>query len=98
MASTSGRVTLGMIARVPAAGVEAFQAYEDRVLPLLADYEGELQRRLRNEDGTVELHILTFPSAEHLARFRADPRRTEAAPLLAGSGATTELFELDDVT
>jgi hypothetical protein len=95
--TSTDRVTLAIMARVPAAGVVAFQAYEDRVLPVLVEYGGDLQRRMRNNDGTVELHILAFPSAEHLARFRADPRRAEAAPLLAGSGASTELFHLDDV-
>lgn len=98
MASSAGRVTLALIARIPASGVADFQAYEDRVLPLLSDYGGELQRRLRNGDGTVELHILAFPSAGHLARFRADPRRADAASLLTSSGAMTELLELDDVT
>jgi hypothetical protein len=92
-----GSLTLALIARVPPDGVAAFQSYESRVLPLLAHHGAELQRRMRNGDGTVELHILAFPSADHLARFRADPRRAEAAPLLAGSGATTELLELDDV-
>lgn len=97
MAAGNGPVTLALIARIPAAGVSAFQDYEARVLPILADYGGDLQRRLRNGDGTTELHILTFPSPEHLARFRTDSRRSQAAPLLASSGATTELLQLYDV-
>ncbi len=90
-------LVLALIARVPAAGVADFQAYEARVLPLLAEYGGTLERRLRNADGTVEMHVLRFASRDGLDRFRQDKRRTEAAPLLQRSGAAIELVEMQDV-
>jgi len=90
-------VTFVLIARVPADGVAAFQAYEANVLPLLARHGGVLERRLRSADQQTELHIVWFPSAEQFEGFRNDPRRAEHAALLHASAATTELLRLDDV-
>ncbi|MGE0699867.1 MAG: hypothetical protein AB7O57_12295 [Hyphomicrobiaceae bacterium] len=90
-------LVLVLCARVPSAGVSDFQAYEARVLPLLAEYGGALERRLRNMDGTVEVHVLRFASRDGLDRFRRDARRTEAAPILERSGASMELIEVEDV-
>jgi uncharacterized protein (DUF1330 family) len=90
-------LTLVLIARIPLDGVEAFQAYEDQVLPLLKEYGGRLERRLRNELGTVELHVLSFPSDAALQKYRGDPRRTAAAHLLEISAAKLERFSLRDV-
>jgi hypothetical protein len=61
-AAQTDPVTLVFIARMPAEGVADFRAYEDAVLPLLPEYNGRLERRLRNADGTVEIHILSFAS------------------------------------
>jgi len=47
-------------------GLRRFRAHEDQVLPLLNEHGGRLQRRLRNELGTVELHIVSFPSGRGL--------------------------------
>ena len=88
---------LGVIARVPPAGVAAFQAYEDQVLPLLADHGGRLQRRVRNQDGTMEIHLVWFPSEAAFDGFRADPRRAALASLLGDSGAVTEVTRLIDI-
>ena len=90
-------LVLALIARVPAAGVADFQAYEARVLPLLPEYGGSLERRLRNADGTVEMHVLRFGSRDGLDQFRQDERRAAAIPLLQRSGAAVELLELHDV-
>jgi hypothetical protein len=90
-------LTFVLIARIPPHGVEAFQAYEDQVLPLLNEYGGQLQRRLRNELGTVELHIVSFPSDLAFEKYRSDPRRTAAAPVLETSSAKLERFSLRDV-
>jgi hypothetical protein len=90
-------LTLVLTARVPVSGVTRFQAYEDVVLPLLGEHGGTLQRRLRNADGTIEVHIVHFGSSEGLARFRNDPRRAAASPLLTASGAITELVEVQNV-
>jgi uncharacterized protein (DUF1330 family) len=90
-------VTYVLIARVPAAGVEAFQRYEAAVLPLLADHGGRLDRRLRSADGTVEVHVIAFGEAGDLAAYRADSRREQHAHALAESGAQVELLQMQDV-
>ncbi|MGE0224480.1 MAG: hypothetical protein AB7F35_03355 [Acetobacteraceae bacterium] len=96
MSSTG--ILLGLIARVPADGVAAFNAYEAGVLPLLARHGGVLQRRVRNDAGTVEIHLVWFPSEAAFAAFREDPARTTLAPVLAASGATMEVLRLTDLT
>ena len=63
-------VTFVLIARMPPEGISIFAAYEDHVLPLLAEHGGVLQRRLRSEDGLVEIHVVCFPSTLAFARFR----------------------------
>ena len=55
-------VTFVLIVQIPTEGIEDFQAYEDAVLPLLPEFNGRLERRLRNQDGTVEMHIVSFAS------------------------------------
>ena len=90
-------LTFVLIARIPPNGVNAFRAYEDQVLPLLNEHGGRLQRRLRNELGTLELHIISFPSDVAFQNYRTDPRRTAATPLLETSSAKLELLSLRDV-
>ncbi len=90
-------VTYLMLARLPEGGLDAFDAYESAVLPLLAEHGGCLQRRLRTLDDQVEAHLVTFPDNEAFAAYRADPRRSAAAPLLESSGAAIELLAVRDV-
>lgn len=90
-------VLLTLIARLPVEGIAVFQQYEAAVLPLLGAHSGVLERRLRNNDGTVEVHIVRFATREAFERFRSDPRRAAAAPLLQQSGASIELLEVRDV-
>ncbi|MFI2762376.1 hypothetical protein ACH5A3_26490 [Streptomyces echinatus] len=67
------------------------------MLPLLAEHGGRLERRLRALDDRTEAHLLSFPSDEHVAAYRADPRRCAAAPLLESSEAAIELLAVRDV-
>ncbi len=90
-------LTLAILLRVPAVGVRDFQAYEDRVLPLLPRHGGALERRLRNADGTAEIHIVRFASRIGFEGFRNDPDRVAAATLFAASGATADITEMTDV-
>ena len=90
-------LTFVLIARIPLDGIAAFQGYEDQVLPLLADHGGRLERRLRNGDGTVEVHIVHFPSAVAYENYRSDPRRAAAGHLLDTSSAKIELISVSDV-
>ncbi|MFE0425538.1 hypothetical protein [Streptomyces sp. NPDC058953] len=90
-------VTYLMLARVPEGGLGDFEGYERVVLPLLAEYGGRLERRLRSVDDRVEAHLVTFPDGKDLDAFRADARRVAAAPLLESSGAAVELLAVRDV-
>ena len=94
----TSRVTFVITARVPADGVDDFRAYEDAVLPLLPDFNGRLERRLRNPDGTIETHIVSFASDADFQNYRNDPRRTAQAWLLEKSSAKVELLPMADVS
>jgi len=91
------RLTLALIARIPAAGVATFHAYEEAVLPLLVRHGGVLERRLSTGDRLVEIHVVSFPDAAAFEAYRADPDRAACAPLLVESGAQLELHEVFDV-
>jgi len=91
-------VTFVLIVRIPTEGIEDFQAYEDAVLPLLPEFNGRLERRLRNQDGTVEMHIVSFASEADLQNYRNDPRRAAQASLLEKSSAKLELLSMANVS
>ena len=91
------RLTLALVARIPAAGVAEFSAYEDAVLALLGRHGGLLERRLRTPDGQVEIHVVSFPDADALAAYRADPERGALTPRLIASGAELSVYEVTDV-
>ena len=97
-ACKTNRVTFVLTARIPADGVDFFRAYEDAVLPLLPDFNGRLERRLRNLDGTIETHIVSFASDADFQNYRNDPRRTAQAWLLEKSSAKVELLPMADVS
>ena len=91
-------VTFVLIVRIPTEGIEDFRAYEDAVLPLLPEFNGRLERRLRNQDGTVEMHIVSFASEADFQNYRNDPRRTAQAPLLKKSSAMLERLAMTNVS
>jgi hypothetical protein len=86
-----------LVVHLPADGVESFQRYEAAVLPLLSDHHGRLDRRLRSADGRTEVHVVSFPSADHFERYRHDPRRAAQSQLLEAAQPRIELYELIDV-
>jgi antibiotic biosynthesis monooxygenase (ABM) superfamily enzyme len=90
--------TFVLIARIPAEGVRDFRAYEAAVLPLLPEFNGRLERRLRNQDGTMEMHIVSFASDDDFQNYRNDPRRTAHAWLLEKSSAILELRPMTNVS
>jgi hypothetical protein len=96
-AATSARLTFVLIARIPADGIASFQAYEEAVLPLLSEFGGLLERRLRNSDGTIEVHIVSFDSDQNFQMFRSDPRRAAFSHLFEASAARNELLAMTDV-
>jgi hypothetical protein len=96
-ASQANRVTYAVVIRIPAQGIEDFRSYEDAVLPLLPEYTGRLERRLRTADGTTELHILSFASEADFQDYRNDPRRAAESWLLEKSYAKSELLPMTNV-
>ena len=91
-------VTVVLIARIPAEGIGDFRAYEDAVLPLLPEYNGRLERRLRNQDGTIEIHVVSFASEADFQNYRNDPRRTAQASVLKKSSAMLESMPMTNVS
>ena len=63
---------------------DALVAYEDRVLAIMADHEGEVLQRIRctqrGEGDPFEIHVLRFASEESFEGYLRDPRRTALAP------------------
>ena len=93
----TNRVTTVLVARIPPEGIVDFRAYEDAVLPLLPEYNGRLERRLRNQDGTVEMHIVSFASEADFQNYRNDPRRTTQVWLLTpfpGPGSSRQFLSV----
>ncbi|WP_247817514.1 hypothetical protein [Bradyrhizobium sp. 40] len=97
MSHQTNPITLVLMARIPAEGVADFRAYEYAVLPLLPEFNGRLQRRLRNPDRTIEMHIVSFASDADFQNYRNDPRRTGQASLLEKSAAKLEVLPMTDV-
>ena len=63
---------------------DAFNAFEEKVLPLLKDHNGELLYRVRpNEDSIIEssrelpyeIHLVTFNSKADFEDYKNDPKR-----------------------
>lgn len=67
------------------------------MLPLLPEFNGRLERRLRNSDGTMEMHIVSFASEVDFHNYRNDPRRAAHARLLEKSSAKLELLPMANV-
>ena len=96
--SQTNLVTFVLIARIPTEGIQDFRAYEDAVLPLLSKFNGHLERRLRNPNGTLEVHVVSFASDADFQNYRNDPRRIAKAWLLEKSSAKLELLPMANVS
>jgi hypothetical protein len=82
---------------IPQEHVDAAQRYENRVLPLLADHGGRLERRLRTGDSGAEVHLLSFASREGHDSFLADPRRAEHRAGLGDVRLHSRVLEVREV-
>lgn len=77
---------------------EALVAYEDQVLPMLADHGIELLERVRSDgaDGhPLEVQLYRVPSRAALDGYIADPRRLALADERERVIARTELFPVE---
>lgn len=91
-------LSICMVAHIPSDGVSAFQEYEATALSLLCDYNGQLIHRYQNTDGTLEVHIVQFASADDFAAYRTSETRQQLAPLLERSGAKVTVESVTDIT
>jgi enamine deaminase RidA (YjgF/YER057c/UK114 family) len=89
--------TLALVVDLDAAAAAPFDAYERRVLPLLARHGGRLDRRLRTADGRTEIHLLSFTDRAAYDAYLADPDRAAAGRLLDGLDVRRRLLEVTDV-
>lgn len=73
---------------------DQFLQFEDRVLPMMAEYSGKMLYRVRPEsdqfiesqgEKPYEIHILTFDSTDQLFAFLADPRRQDLLAMKTGA-------------
>ncbi len=72
-------------------------AYEDAVLPLLADHGGLLDQRMRTADGATEVQLITFESHAGYETYMADPRRAAAREQFLTEPLPTRLIEVHPV-
>jgi len=80
------------------ADVPIFEAYEAKVLPLLAKYGGQLEMRVRSLDGCSEIHLLLFPNAQAFENYSADPIRVAAQDDWRRCGAKSVVTEVEALT
>ena len=91
------RLALALVVDLADDAVAPFDAYERRVLPLLARHGGRLDRRLRTTDGRAEIHLLSFAARARYDAYLADPDRAEAGRLLDGLEIRRRLLEVTEV-
>ena len=91
------RLTLALVVDLAPDAVAPFDAYERRVLPLLARHGGRLDRRLRTADGRTEIHLLSFADRAGYDAYVADPDRAAAGRLLDGLDLQRRLLEVTEV-
>lgn len=63
------------------------------MLPLLADHGGRLERRLRTDDSTTEVHLISFGSEAGYRAYLSDPERRRSQPLLGDATITQRVLE-----
>lgn len=70
-------------------------AYEDEVLDLVGDHDGEVLQRLRtaDDDGPTEVQVIRFGSQASLDGYMADERRLALAPQRDLAIRRTEVME-----
>jgi uncharacterized protein (DUF1330 family) len=71
-------------------------AYEDEVLALLDEHDGEVLQRLRAVDPgdhPTEMQVIRFPSKDHLDRYMVDDRRLALAARRGDVIERTEVIE-----
>jgi uncharacterized protein (DUF1330 family) len=103
LAEVEAPVTILFVGHATEAQAAAAAAYEDDVLPLLADHGAELLYRGRRSDGQdpslpIEVHLIRFPSRGAYGDFLADARRQALLRAHGEVFSAKLVVELDEVT
>jgi uncharacterized protein (DUF1330 family) len=98
-----GPVTIAFVGHATDAQAAVATAYEDAVLPLLADHGAELLYRGRRAAGQgpslpLEVHLIRFPSRAAYLAYLADARRQALLERHGEVFSATVVVELDEVT
>lgn len=93
---SSGHSILAVF-KLDADGIGLFEQYEDAVLPLMREYGGRIERRVRSLDNALEVHLLWFPSEDDFERYKADPRRAAFATLFELSNAEASVYAVREI-
>jgi len=79
---------------------DALTRYEDRVLALLSDHDGELVQRLRGDGergAPLEFHVIRFANEASLEQYMLDERRVALRGERDVAIARTEVHRVRDV-
>ena len=100
-ADTDGPFTVAFLGYAPDAGGDTAHAYEDRVLPLLADHGARIVYRGcraagEDEELPLEVQILSFPGRGALATFLTDERRVALREEYGEVFDRTELVRIEE--
>lgn len=79
------------------ADIAMFDSYEAVVLDRLSAYGARIEMRVRSVDRQREVHLLFFPDADSLVKFRNDAIRQSVIDRWEKSGATSTSVEVDQV-
>lgn len=95
--------TLAFVGYAAAGMTERASAYEDEVLPLLADHGARLVyrgRRAARQDAALplEVHLIWFPHRRALEAYMADERRAALREAYGEVFTRKEVFEVDAVS
>jgi uncharacterized protein (DUF1330 family) len=95
-------ITIVFIGHAPAATADQAAAYEDAVLPLLADHGARLVYRGRRKDARdetqpFEVHVLWFPSRDAFDAYLADDRRADLLRRFGEVFTSKQVVELETV-
>jgi len=99
----SGRTVLVVSLWIREGAVAQFEAFERQVALIQGRHGARIERAIRvagaaaNAAEPFEVHVVSFPSADALAAYRADPELTALADLRATIFTRTTFVEGADV-
>jgi uncharacterized protein (DUF1330 family) len=91
-------LTLCMLLWAQPGADDALIAYEDQVLPLVAEHGGRVLQRVRSSgiDGQpLEIQLIEFPSTAALDAYMTDGRRTSLAAERDRAIAKTQVIDVE---